>query len=1181
MSILETDIKLMASERLTDYADGGGEMTGSEIVDGQINNLFPDISDDDRVGGRLNLRKAFPAVMTDTVDMYYGAQVIVTKEPGDGNVHVTAFTRNDFYDERANAQDYIESYVVMAQELMLRPMNDQLEGQRAINCFQRVGNQLPEIGETIIIRSVSTGEQQYVRITDISSTKQTFVHETYGQFSVDVVTIGLSAALQYTFDGIAPTPYTTKADARIHATVVADAADFYGVSQLDDAASAGDLTIRVDSIYNQLVPTAQQETALVDQLMGGDNAVMIASGAADSLLWSGARSSSSNVIHLPSGFLPGSLQITIDGIEFVDNGNGDLAAVGDDGGYGGYCDYASGQITIERSTSWSATVTISATPAVLVSTAFVSSEIEIELANRSYNYTPNLNTPLPAPGSVRVAYMAQGKWYELRDNGRGVFVGSEDGTGTGTINYASGSCVITLGALPDVGTSIIIQWGHSVEYNDRSGTVDGDPVQIRHSLPHQGVQPGSITITWLDGETEKTITDTGTGGLTGDGTGVVSYSAGELLFAPTTIPESGTEYSVAYQQEEPTGVIITPTVSDTILSLTIPNAPLRPGSVRVSYQVEQTKTVYADGTVETVTLTVDIDDSGDGYLYRAGVQVGTINYTTGEVSWTGLSTYIASVYKHLIASFLPSGGPVHFGAGYDDVEYTQTLKGSVTVSYAEDVAATWLPQTDSIATPDLEIDLCPTSVEQLVAGSVQFEMDGYTYYDDGAGNLYRDKSSTTGVGTVSGSVNYSTGIATLSVYPSISDNTITLNSLLTSDGGFTPSSYVFRTPGTPVRDGSMSLRATLPAGTLLTAIAGTDGTISDTGIEGRIDTSNGVVRLDFGSMVTASGNENEPWYDASLVEDGMIWKPTGVLPNTALYNCVIYSTLPLDADLLGIEPVRLPSDGRVPIFKTGYVVVVHHTDDELMPNPPAAGEVVTLSRGALSRCKLVDQDGVNVDETLYTVDLDNGTVTFADPLDLSAYTQPLVAAHRIEDMGMLSDVQINGYITMVSPLTHDFPANETQVSSALRFGDLAARVVRAFTQKTWDGVWRDSRSGDDTTAKYDDTNYPFVLTNKGSIAQRWCIKFTSSTTFDVISEKRGVIASGNTSSDCSPINPATGVPYFSIDYRGWGAGWATGNCLFHQTSAANVPLWLARAIMLGQVGQKDDEFIIQIRGNAN
>jgi hypothetical protein len=488
----------------------------------------------------------------------------------------------------------------------------------------------------------------------------------------------------------------------------------------------------------------------------------------------------------------------------------------------------------------------------------------------------------------------------------------------------------------------------------------------------------------------------------------------------------------------------------------------------------------------------------------------------------------------------------------------------------------------SLSAAPLIIDLAPTTVEPIVAGSVAFTMDASQYYDDGSGNLYRDKDSATGVGTLCGEINYQTGIATINTYPALSDTTVTLNSLLTKDGGFTPSGYFFRTPGAPVRDGSFNMRATLPDGTLLTAQAANNGDIIDTLIDGTIDTTVGVVRLAFGEMVTAAGNEEEPWYNAANVdESGNIWKPTGVLPETALYNCVVYSFLPLDADLLGIEPIRLPLDGRVPIFKAGNIAVVHHTANEQLPNPVSAGEVVTLSRGALALVDIRDQAGELLPETLYTLNLAAGTITFSDPLDLTGYTQPLVAYHRIEDMVLIAEAQINGLIRTVGPITHDYPATETQISTAIIFGDLAARIVRSFTQKTWDNVWRDERSGDDTSAKYDDLNYPIMLTNKGSIAQRWAIKFNSSTTFDVISERLGVIASGTTGSDVAPINPATDVPYFTIDSRGWGSGWSTGNVLRFDTSAANAPMWIARTTMQGPVEEPTDDFIIQIRGDAN
>ncbi|MFH7445211.1 hypothetical protein RA265_29485, partial [Pseudomonas syringae pv. tagetis] len=62
--------------------------------------------------------------------------------------------------------------------------------------------------------------------------------------------------------------------------------------------------------------------------------------------------------------------------------------------------------------------------------------------------------PLPAPGTVVVDYRALGRWYRLTDNGRGQLVG-KPGQGSGTINYMTGSLVLTTGALPDLDSSII------------------------------------------------------------------------------------------------------------------------------------------------------------------------------------------------------------------------------------------------------------------------------------------------------------------------------------------------------------------------------------------------------------------------------------------------------------------------------------------------------------------------------------------------------------------------------------------------------------------------------------------------------------------------------------------------------------------------------------------------------
>jgi len=92
MTIHSGDIKLMASQRMTDTTDGGGRITGHEILSGEHNAMFPDISDLDRAYGVVNLRKGFLAVQTDNTDTYFGANVIVLLPPADPNVGLTLMT---------------------------------------------------------------------------------------------------------------------------------------------------------------------------------------------------------------------------------------------------------------------------------------------------------------------------------------------------------------------------------------------------------------------------------------------------------------------------------------------------------------------------------------------------------------------------------------------------------------------------------------------------------------------------------------------------------------------------------------------------------------------------------------------------------------------------------------------------------------------------------------------------------------------------------------------------------------------------------------------------------------------------------------------------------------------------------------------------------------------------------
>ena len=167
MAINRTDVKLLKSQRLTDEDDGGGRATGAAVIDGEVNNLFPDISRLDRATGRINLRKVFAGVMTSNSDAYLGTHGIVTQPPADPRVSVLLFNTGSQTDVRANARDAIESYVAAASAAQFDLLGTQLAGQRAIACVQREDRRVPEVGD--VFQLVTASHQQYVRLSGVES----------------------------------------------------------------------------------------------------------------------------------------------------------------------------------------------------------------------------------------------------------------------------------------------------------------------------------------------------------------------------------------------------------------------------------------------------------------------------------------------------------------------------------------------------------------------------------------------------------------------------------------------------------------------------------------------------------------------------------------------------------------------------------------------------------------------------------------------------------------------------------------------------------------------------------------------------------------------------------------------------------------------------------------------------
>lgn len=484
----------------------------------------------------------------------------------------------------------------------------------------------------------------------------------------------------------------------------------------------------------------------------------------------------------------------------------------------------------------------------------------------------------------------------------------------------------------------------------------------------------------------------------------------------------------------------------------------------------------------------------------------------------------------------------------------------------------------------LQFDLTQGFDEQIIAGSVRFKL-GSDVLIDRNGTLYRNIAPTTGSGTSSGIVQYGTGKIEISSWTPGATNTLTLQSLTTTTDQPPINHVSFRVPIVPVRSSSLTVVASPLTGGQITLTADSAGEMSASNAMGKINYETGFVDIYyFTKTLITSGNrpdiEAEDWYnvDQEYTESGSTYinVPVWIAPETVKYSCVVYSYLPLDADILGLDPVRLPSDGRVPFIRKGDVVVVHDTKTDEFTSP-APNAVFDTGRTRLSYAKIYDSAGTALDYAMYSADLDAGEVTLAEGYELGTLVLPLYVEHRIEDVAVAVDVQINGIVQLNRPITHNYVAGDALVSSALIIGDMQARPYGIFSQVTWTVEWSDSIIGSPTTAQYNDVQFPITTSNRGAIQERWALIFTSPTAFRIVGEHVGQIGEGSVNAACAPVNPVTSTAYFNVPAEGWGAGWAAGNVLRFNTDAANFPVWCARTVLQGHSDVESDRFQIQTR----
>lgn len=1144
MTIQSDDIKLLKSAVMADVPEGGGAATGIAVVDGQSNNIFPDTSTDDRASGRVQLRKLFGAVHTDNTDTALGAHFAVLAPPEDPLVHVTIFETPGWADTRDTAQETVERYMVKGPRLASRIMETHYAGSRLLQLYQVGGANFPAAGDAIALRNPN-GDEQYVRLLKVTQSKGTFFAAESGNttsFEANVAVCELGQALAFDVPGppIGRAVSEGNTYAIAYTTTVAAGAAFHGVKPLGAPAAVGDRAVVVDGgVYSPIVPAATVEEPLIDLAPLTRRQSLSRTGSSTLTLPSKVMPlQPGTALRLPTAAQPGTVAVTSGTTTFTDDGNGSLlqgtlvvASI----------DYRGKVITfLPASPSYaSSTVTVAYLPATPAGAATHSDSLLITSANQGLAFTAAFEPP-PAPGTFTLSYMAQGRWYDLVDNGNGKLAGVDSSYGTGSINYASGSIAYTMGAMPDVGSRVIYQWG------DAAQAEAVDPANLPAALSatfqlDSTLVPSTLVLNWTAGGQARSAVCDASGVISGDATG--TCHGGLVSMAPATFPDAGSLTANYDRTPAPQSGATDNGGGSYTLSVT----PVTPGTLRM------TVATLAEPGFELPPF-VSVVDNGMGILVSTtpGVygSIGTVNYATGAVSVSASTS--ARVYELVVQNYQSGSNTLFFEERVLRNSHVLNLaNASALVLGYNSGAAT--PAT-SAPTPTWHLRLPVLAGLSLAADSMAFSVGGQVYTAS-AGVLNRGWDIGLGTTTPAGAVTSDGQISVTTPPAAGQTNVIAWRNAAQSRAVGKVGQGVFRVETAPIKVGVFQIQA----GSLVGS-ANNSGVISGDGWAGTVDWERGIV-----TWARTSGYSGPmPW---------TYWIGTSpVAADELTYNAVFLQYIPLDGTLLGLDTARLPLDGKVPVYHKGGQVIVHNTLTTALPATPTRDLAYNLGRQRVAAVQVRSASGVLVPGDRYAVDFDAGTITIPAAADLTGIDQPMTVHHRIEDVLLVTEVDISGQIKLVSGLTHDYPAGTSYVSSKLRKGDLFARSFGYRERTTWAGSWQATAAATaQPTASYDETNYPIEVTNRGAITERWAVIFMTSTTVRVVGEETGQVLTGvSITGVIEALNPQTNAPYFSIDPLGWGGGWAVGNVLLFETAACGSPVWVVRTVLQGPATEASD-----------
>lgn len=164
-------------------------------------------------------------------------------------------------------------------------------------------------------------------------------------------------------------------------------------------------------------------------------------------------------------------------------------------------------------------------------------------------------------------------------------------------------------------------------------------------------------------------------------------------------------------------------------------------------------------------------------------------------------------------------------------------------------------------------------------------------------------------------------------------------------------------------------------------------------------------------------------------------------------------------------------------------------------------------------------------------------------------------------------------ITVDETIANNYTAAATPTQSSPRVSSLY--VPSSDTECTATTAVLTSSAG-----TFDDTTYPIILDNIGTVDEDWTLTFTDATHFTLSGDSLGTVTTGVISADFAPSNSDFSKPFFTIETEAWGGTWEAGDTVEFTTHPAAIAIGQKRVVPAGSASLANNKCTQVLVGDA-